>query len=168
MNERMIYSYKLIFRLRGSLLWTSIYLTIILTGFSYYLAKKISLPLFPLIFLTVLFYLFYLLWGLAYSLVLRSGLKLIKPVLPWFGIIPGKYLTADVYRKLEKSYIFLACLYILLNILFIPDNLQILMFFYIVSLFIFRLYIYLRIFRIIKSEVRLKYEPFGISIFQTK
>lgn len=167
MNDRMIYNYHLVMRLRRTLLWTSINIIILILGLYFAIVSNKNILWGKLLVIISIYYVFYLFWGIMYIFFFKCKLKISFPYIPWYGIYPKNMLTIQKYKKFELSYLILICLFSGSIILFIPDSFQIFLFSFTLTLFLFRAYLFLSLVRFKNDNVWIKYEDYGISAYKT-
>jgi len=167
MGEKIIYNYKLIYRKRRSPLCISLYFAILISGLlvSYIIPSS---PIWLNILILISLYQFsYNIWGIWIIHLLNRKWRKPSLFIPWFGILPKNLLSFHEYLKLEISYL----LFLLLSTIWISvwfsHIVNPFIYTYIITLFLFRLFLLLRILFINDRKVWIKYESYGISVYQT-
>ncbi|WP_132770741.1 hypothetical protein [Tepidibacillus fermentans] len=165
--DKTIYNYKLIRRLRKSPLWLSVYLLFLGSVFTVPF-HQLHQPFLPTFILIVNIYFFsYLFWNLLSLWRIRASIQFYFSLLPWFGIVPKRMLSIKEYKQYETMMFFFSSLTFFWMLLFLPEP------FYLVNLSLFvlfigyRFFLFIQIIFILQVKEWIKYEPFGLSVYQT-
>ncbi|OEF99648.1 hypothetical protein BHF71_08150 [Vulcanibacillus modesticaldus] len=168
MDERVIYNYQLFVRFRRTLFWVSFFITTLLASFLLNIIINPDVNWSKTLTILFFYYLSYQLWGVICITWIKKGIKFSLPFLPWYGVVPKKMLSFQEYIKFETGYFLLFCLSLLLIIQFFPIEFRIVMFSLILVLFMYRIYLWIRVLLLNNRNIRIRYEYFGISVYKTK
>lgn len=167
MDDRIVFNYQLLFRFRRKPIWLTLYLTMLFEGLLATILMVTYIAWAEMFLLLMIYYLLYLFWGIWYLRFFKKGIKLRFPYLPWFGLAPAKMLTLHEYYQFELSYLFIGCFSSIWFILWFPSFSTLFSIIFVLSLFIFRLFLFIKVTLLKNSNILIKYEPFGISVYKT-
>lgn len=168
MNERTIFNYQLVKRIRSTPLWQSFYIIVLFMGL---IINFITYPnlswTYLFLFISIL-YIVYFFWIFWYFIIKNRKTKVFFPYLPWFGIVPKNILSFQDYKRFESFFLLLVGVSFLWMLTFIPASYHFFSFFFYISLFMFRLFLLIRIISFKQPNLWIRYETYGISVYKSE
>ena len=168
-KDKVIYNYRLIFKMRHRFFWTLSYFIILFIGGAIsYNSLTTGMYTILLSYLT-LYYLLYTVFSIwLLSFFKRKINFFLIPILPWFGIFPKTLISFKEYKKYELSLLILNLFSFIVIMLLIDKIFLVIIYTFGFTLIIYRLVIFIRILFLKKTNVWIKYSWSGVSVYQTE
>jgi len=167
-KDKIIYNYRLIFKMRHRFFWTLSYFIILFIGYVFSINTLNLNSLQSLIIYLVLYFFLYNIFSIGILFVFKRKINFFIPILPWFGVYPKTLITFLEYKKYELYLLFLSSLSFAIIMLFIDRSFLVIIYTFVFTLIIYRFIIFIRILLLKKNNVWIKYNRAGISVYQTE
>ena len=165
--EKIIYNYKLVRRFRKTWFWYSSYFFLFASFFTTSANFRETNSYFMKLLILAVLYFSYFFWNLLSLLRIQASIQISLPKLPWFGLRPKSLLSIYQYKRYETTVFYLSFTTFIWLFILLPKQFDLFLIACFFLLHGFRFIYFVKIIFVQQSTDWVKYEGFGLSIYQT-